>query len=73
MVLDCENPDLFQWLTGQAEPSPELSANPAFLRLQAHVAAQLNERARSDTRGALGKPWVRGWNDSGKPSSGNQQ
>jgi hypothetical protein len=30
VVLDQENPDLFKWVTGQAEPPAALAANPAF-------------------------------------------
>ena len=73
VVLDTENPDLFKWLTGQATVPREMATNPAYVKLHAHCAAQLAEHARTATRGAAGKEWVRGWSDSGFPSSGNQQ
>lgn len=47
--------------------------NPAFKKLLAHVTAFLDENSQKHTRGKLGKEWVRGWSDSGLPSSGNQQ
>lgn len=73
LVLDAENPDLFKWLTGQAEPPAGLAGNPVAVQLKAHVAQHLTQHARQETRGKLGAPWVRGWADSGFPSSGNQQ
>ena len=81
-MLDAENPDLFKWLTGQAAPPVTMAANPAYVKLAAHVAAHLAAHARAATRSAAGKDWVRGWSDtgfpapgaaSGVPSSGNQQ
>jgi hypothetical protein len=72
-VLDAENPDLYKWLTGQGAPPVEMATNPAYVKLHAHVAAHLEAHARSGTRAAAGKDWVRGWSDSGFPSSGNQQ
>lgn len=82
VVLDAENPDLFKWLTGQAAPPAAMAANPAYVKLAAHVAAHLAAHARAATRSAAGKDWVRGWTDTGfptpggasaVPSSGNQQ
>lgn len=51
----------------------EQMENPAFKKLLAHVTAFLDENSQKTTRGKLGKEWVRGWGDSGLPSSGNQQ
>jgi hypothetical protein len=73
LVLAEENPDLFKWLTSQLQPPPELEANPAFVMLRQHVSATLAAKAQTQTRSTLGKEWVRGWADSGLPSSGNQQ
>jgi succinate dehydrogenase flavin-adding protein (antitoxin of CptAB toxin-antitoxin module) len=73
VVLDAENPDLFKWLTSQTKPPDEMAANPAYVKLHAHVAAHLAAHAQGATRAAAGKDWVRGWGDSGFPSSGNQQ
>ena len=73
MLLAEENPDLFKWLTGQLPAPPELASNPAFVKLHAHVVAHLAAHAQTATRSRAGKDWVRGWGDSGLPSSGNQQ
>ena len=73
LLLEEENPDLWKWLTGQL-PAPEaMAANPAFVQLRRHTEETLDAKSRSATRGKLGADWVRGWGDSGLPSSGNQQ
>ena len=72
-MLDAENPDLYKWLTAQAAPPRDMAVNPAYVKLAAHVAAQLAAHAQGATRSAAGKDWVRGWGDGGFPSSGNQQ
>ena len=72
-VLDVENPDLFKWLTGQSETPEQLARNPTAVMMKAQVQQSLSEHAKRETRGKLGAPWVRGWSDSGLPSSGNQQ
>lgn len=53
-------------------PTAQLE-NPAFTKLLAHVTVFLDENSQKSTRGKLGKEWVRGWSDTGLPSSGNQQ
>ncbi|MEW5297551.1 MAG: hypothetical protein WDW36_000756 [Sanguina aurantia] len=63
-VLDQENPDLFKWLTGQMEPSPDMMANAAFRSLHVHVTEQLSESSVLSTRAAAGRDWVRGWDDN---------
>lgn len=81
VLLDCENPDLFKWLTGQEQPPALLLANPAFVQLRLHVARSLEKSARegalsgvralglrsrtAGTRAKLGTEWVRGWSDTG--------
>jgi succinate dehydrogenase flavin-adding protein (antitoxin of CptAB toxin-antitoxin module) len=68
-VLEAENPDLFKWLTAQAEAPAELKANAAYRSLEAHCAKFLDEKSDKETRAAMGREWIRGWNDTGK---GNQ-
>ncbi|EFN53019.1 hypothetical protein CHLNCDRAFT_137510 [Chlorella variabilis] len=67
VVLGQENPDMFKWLTAQAEAPEELRHNRTFAALQAHVQA-LRDRHHSVPRaaGEAPKEWVRGWSDSGK-------
>ncbi|EFJ42569.1 hypothetical protein VOLCADRAFT_66963 [Volvox carteri f. nagariensis] len=64
LVLEEENPDLFKWLTGQLQPPDRMSGNAVFEALRRHVAQQLSETAPATTRAALGRDWVRGWDDS---------
>ena len=69
-VLDEENPDLFQWLTGQREaPKRMREENEAYKELKEHVFRFLDEKSCEKTRAKHGKEWVRGWNDS---DGGNQ-
>lgn len=63
-VLDQENPDLFSWLTGQTDPSPEMAGNGVYLRLREHVAAAM-DRMPEHCKAAKGSAWVRGWDDKG--------
>ncbi|KAG2485252.1 hypothetical protein HYH03_016038 [Edaphochlamys debaryana] len=65
-LLDEENPDLFKWLTGQLEAPEHMTGNPVFKAIQGHVAQQLNDVAPDATRAALGRTWVRGWEDGWK-------
>lgn len=62
-VLDEENPDLFKWLTGQAEPSEEMQQNQAFQAMQRDVQQQLQEIRPAKSATSPGKEWVRGWDD----------
>lgn len=75
-VLDLENPDLWNWLSGQEQPPESVSVNPIFTAVREKVASNLNSHAAPETRATPGKPWVRGWDDikRGKdtPISGNQ-
>eukprot|EP00271_Cylindrocystis_brebissonii_P009253 TRINITY_DN23963_c0_g1_i1.p1 TRINITY_DN23963_c0_g1~~TRINITY_DN23963_c0_g1_i1.p1 ORF type:complete len:235 (-),score=33.14 TRINITY_DN23963_c0_g1_i1:75-779(-) len=76
-LLDEENPDLWKWLTGQVEPSPEVAGNRVFMSLRQEVAASLDAKAHPATRAQPGAPWVRGWDDRDKkpmggPPAGNQ-
>ncbi|KNA10602.1 hypothetical protein SOVF_142940 [Spinacia oleracea] len=75
-VLDLENPDLWNWLSGQEQPPESVSVNPVFTAVREKVASSLNSHAAPETRATPGNPWVRGWDDikRGKdtPISGNQ-
>ncbi|XP_010667021.2 succinate dehydrogenase assembly factor 2, mitochondrial [Beta vulgaris subsp. vulgaris] len=75
-VLDLENPDLWNWLSGQEQPPESISVNPVFTAVREKVASNLNNHAAPETRATPGQPWVRGWDDikRGKdsPVSGNQ-
>ncbi|XP_021731707.1 succinate dehydrogenase assembly factor 2, mitochondrial-like isoform X2 [Chenopodium quinoa] len=75
-VLDLENPDLWNWLSGQEQPPESISVNPVFTAIREKVSSNLNSHAAPETRASPGKPWVRGWDDikRGKdtPVSGNQ-
>ena len=68
-VLEAENPDLFKWLTMQEEAPAEYKANAAYRSLEAHCVKFLDEKSDKETRAAMGREWIRGWNDTGK---GNQ-
>jgi len=68
-VLEAENPDLFKWLTMQEEAPAEYKANAAYRSLEAHCGKFLDEKSDKETRAAMGREWIRGWNDTGK---GNQ-
>ena len=75
-VLDLENPDLWQWLTGQEQPPEAVNTNPVFSAIREKVMNNLNSHAAPETRSIPGQPWVRGWDDFKKgqdsPISGNQ-
>ncbi|CAK9202905.1 unnamed protein product [Sphagnum jensenii] len=74
-LLEQENPDLWQWLTGQAEPPSDLVANTAFLAVKEQISGNLHAFASPETRAQPGQPWVRGWDDNrkiGGPNVGNQ-
>ncbi|GAQ92065.1 hypothetical protein KFL_009160010 [Klebsormidium nitens] len=75
-ILDEENPDLWKWLTEQAEAPADLKTNPVFESLCKYVRKDLEAKADPATRTEPGKAWVRGWNDSdrkvGGPPAGNQ-
>jgi len=68
-VLDVENPDLFKWLTGQAEAPREVRENEAYASLARHCKKFLDEKSDEASRAAHGKEWIRGWNDG---AAGNQ-
>jgi len=68
-VLDAENPDLFKWLTGQAEAPREVRENEAYASLARHCKKFLDEKSDEASRAAHGREWIRGWNDGG---AGNQ-
>ena len=61
-----------QLIKGSETPE-QLARNPTAVKIKAQVQQSLSEHAKRETRGKLGAPWVRGWSDSGLPSSGNQQ
>ncbi|XP_010250490.1 PREDICTED: succinate dehydrogenase assembly factor 2, mitochondrial [Nelumbo nucifera] len=75
-VLDLENPDLWNWLTGQDQPPEAVNQNPVFSSLRDKVMNNLNSHSAPETRAIPGQPWVRGWDDIKKgrdsPISGNQ-
>ncbi|KAL2935646.1 Succinate dehydrogenase assembly factor 2 mitochondrial [Bienertia sinuspersici] len=75
-VLDQENPDLWNWLSGQEQPPESISVNPVFTAVHEKVASNLKNHSAPETRATPGKPWVRGWDDikrgSDSPISGNQ-
>lgn len=75
-VLDLENPDLWQWLSGQEQPPESVSVNPVFSALREKISSTLNSYSAPDTRATPGQPWVRGWDDikrgQGIPITGNQ-
>ena len=68
-VLDVENPDLFKWLTGQAEAPLEVRENEAYASLARHCKKFLDEKSDEASRAAHGREWIRGWNDG---AAGNQ-
>ncbi|KAJ4972501.1 hypothetical protein NE237_005675 [Protea cynaroides] len=75
-VLDLENPDLWQWLTGQEQPPEAVNSNPVFSAVRDKVMNNLHSHSAPETRALPGQPWVRGWDDVKKgqdsPISGNQ-
>ncbi|EYU21765.1 hypothetical protein ABFS82_09G081600 [Erythranthe guttata] len=74
-VLDLENPDLWNWLTGQEQPPEAVNVNPVFVAVREKVAKNL-EKSAPQTRATTGQSWVRGWDDVKKgrdsPIAGNQ-
>jgi succinate dehydrogenase flavin-adding protein (antitoxin of CptAB toxin-antitoxin module) len=75
-ILEEENPDLWKWLTEQADAPADMKANPVFASLCDHVRKELEAKADPATRTEPGRDWVRGWNDGdrkiGGPPAGNQ-
>ncbi|KAL3818463.1 hypothetical protein ACJIZ3_004368 [Penstemon smallii] len=75
-VLNLENPDLWKWLSSQAQPPDELNKNPVFMAVREKVTKNLDNHAAPETRATPGQPWVRGWDDFKKgrdtPITGNQ-
>ena len=53
-VLDAENPDLFKWLTGQAEAPREVRENEAYASLARHCKKIFR---REERRGVEGGAW----------------
>jgi succinate dehydrogenase flavin-adding protein (antitoxin of CptAB toxin-antitoxin module) len=75
VLLEAENPDLWNWLTGQAEVPSDLAENSVFTAIKEQIALNLRTFASPQTRAQPGKPWVRGWDDNrqiGGPQAGNQ-
>ncbi|XP_002973356.2 succinate dehydrogenase assembly factor 2, mitochondrial [Selaginella moellendorffii] len=70
-VLDLENPDLWKWLTGQAEVPESITANPVFACIQKQISGNLENHAAVETRAKPGQPWVRGWDDFKKTGPNN--
>lgn len=64
--LSQENPDLFKWLTGQLPPPEDVSSNPAYTALCAHVTQQLGDNRAPSAAAPAGAEWVRGWDDAWK-------
>lgn len=62
-LLELDNPDLFAWLTGQAEPPAEVAENVAFRSIAADVAERLHSHRPDEARSKEGAKWVRGWDD----------
>jgi len=74
-LLEEENPDLWNWLTGQAEVPPELATNTVFTAIRDQISVNLTTFSSPNTRATPGQPWVRGWDDNrkvGGPQAGNQ-
>lgn len=74
-LLEGENPDLWNWLTGQAEVPSDLGGNSVFNAIKDQIAVNLRTYSSPQTRAQPGKPWVRGWDDNrkiGGPQAGNQ-
>nr|XP_024399322.1 succinate dehydrogenase assembly factor 2, mitochondrial-like isoform X2 [Physcomitrium patens] len=74
-LLEGENPDLWNWLTGQAEVPAALAENSVFAAIKGQIAENLSTYSSPQTRAQPGKPWVRGWDDNrkiGGPQAGNQ-
>lgn len=74
-LLEGENPDLWNWLTGQAEVPPNLAENSVFAAIKNQISENLRTYSSPQTRAQPGKPWVRGWDDNrkaGGPQAGNQ-
>ncbi|KAG0614909.1 hypothetical protein M758_5G000400 [Ceratodon purpureus] len=74
-LLEGENPDLWNWLTGQAEVPSNLAANSVFAAIKSQISENLTTYSSPQTRAQPGKPWVRGWDDNrkvGGPQAGNQ-
>lgn len=63
-VLDEENPDLYKWLTGQADAPEYMVANPTFCMLRGAVSAQLAQHHTVSSQ--EGKAWIRGYDDGRK-------
>jgi succinate dehydrogenase flavin-adding protein (antitoxin of CptAB toxin-antitoxin module) len=70
-LLRAENPDLFSWLTGQAQPPPAVASNPVFQSIAGGVAARLAAGAPAAARAAAGVAWKRGWDDKGGSVDGS--
>ncbi|KAG2410701.1 hypothetical protein LR48_Vigan01g004800 [Vigna angularis] len=75
-VLDLENPDLWNWISGQEQPPESISTNPVFTAVREGVMKNLESHSAPETRATPGQPWVRGWDDikkfRGGPITGNQ-
>mmetsp|Transcript_27487 Transcript_27487/g.77757 ORF Transcript_27487/g.77757 Transcript_27487/m.77757 type:complete len:112 (+) Transcript_27487:703-1038(+) len=60
-----ENPDLFQWLTGQIDPPEEITSNIAYKKLREEIAGRVASNTQVASKSQPGEQWIRGWSDSG--------
>ena len=68
-VLDAENPDLFKWLTGQAEAPREVRENEAYASLARHCKKFLDEKSDEASRAAHGRSGFADGTTAGRETS----